>query len=120
LLGPQQLGQKQGEVFLGRDYGHTANYSDAVAAKIDDEVRRLIDEAHNQARSILATHRKVLDKLAAALIERETLDTPELMTIIGGVPEWRPAANGARSLANGKAAGRASTPRTSRRRTTRS
>src|SRR5439155_1715770 len=45
-IGPQQLGHKNGEVFLGRELGHQANYSDEVAARIDSEVRRLIDEAH--------------------------------------------------------------------------
>ena len=54
-LGPQQLGQKKGEVFLGRDFGHQANYSDEVAARIDAEVRKLIDDAHTEALDILVT-----------------------------------------------------------------
>jgi len=87
LIGPQQLGQKNGEVFLGRDMGHQPNYSDEVAARIDAEVRRLIDEAHDEARDILITHRKTLDRMADALIEKETLDTPEVMAILGDVPE---------------------------------
>ncbi|HEX6595840.1 MAG TPA: ATP-dependent zinc metalloprotease FtsH [Acidimicrobiales bacterium] len=86
-IGPQQLGQKNGEVFLGRDIGHQPNYSDHVAAKIDAEVRRLIEEAHDEAREILVTHRKTLDNLAQALIEKETLDTPEVMEILGDVAE---------------------------------
>jgi len=80
-IGPQQLGQKNSEVFLGRELGHQANYSDHVAAKIDAEIRLLIDEAHDEAREILLTHRKTLDRLADALIEKETLDTPEVMEI---------------------------------------
>jgi cell division protease FtsH len=87
-LGPQQLGQKHGEVFLGRDFGHQPNYSEEVASRIDAEVRRLLDNAHEEARSILQRHRKTLDALAAALIERETLDTPELMEILGELPPW--------------------------------
>ncbi|HEX2062920.1 MAG TPA: hypothetical protein VHE80_00705, partial [Acidimicrobiales bacterium] len=87
-LGPQQLGHKQGEVFLGRDYGHQANYSNEVAARIDAEVRHLITAAHSQARDILVTHREVLDRLASALIEKETLDTPELMEIFGELAPW--------------------------------
>jgi cell division protease FtsH len=86
-IGPQQLGQKNGEVFLGRDLGHQANYSDHVAAKIDAEVRRLIDEAHGEARDILVTHRKALDRLADALVEKETLDTPEVMELFADVPK---------------------------------
>ena len=88
VLGPQQLGQKNGEVFLGRDWGHQANYSQEVAARIDAEVRMLIDNAHDEARSILVKHRKTLDALAAALMEKETLDTPELMEILGELPPW--------------------------------
>ncbi|MDQ3897451.1 MAG: ATP-dependent zinc metalloprotease FtsH [Actinomycetota bacterium] len=86
-LGPQQLGHKNGEVFLGREIGHQANYSDQVAAHIDGEVRRLIDEAHAEAAEILTEHRAVLDRLAEALIEKETLDTPEVMEILADVPK---------------------------------
>ncbi|HLY84327.1 MAG TPA: ATP-dependent zinc metalloprotease FtsH [Acidimicrobiales bacterium] len=107
LLGPQQLGQKSGEVFLGRDFGHQPNYSEHVAASIDAEVRRLIDDAHEQARDILTLHRDTLDALAAALVDKETLDTPELMEIIGALPAWPPdgpggvAGNGDVSTSNG-------------------
>jgi cell division protease FtsH len=97
ILGPQQLGQKETEVFLGRDYGHQANYSNEVAGRIDEEVRALIESAHSTANAILTTHRPVLDELAAALIEKETLDTPELMEIIGELPKW----NGVNGKANG-------------------
>jgi len=85
LIGPQQLGQKNGEVFLGRDLGHQPNYSDEVAARIDGEVRKLIDEAHSEAAEILTENRKTLDKLAAALVEKETLDTAEVMEVLGVV-----------------------------------
>jgi len=88
VLGPQQLGHKSGEVFLGRDFGHQANYSDEVAAHIDAEVRVLIDQAHGEARAILETHRATLDRLAAALIEKETLDQAELQEILGRLPPW--------------------------------
>jgi len=88
LLGPQQLGQKSGEVFLGRDFGHQANYSDEVAARIDGEIRALIHRGHEEARAILEAHRATLDLLAAALIEKETLDTAELQEILGPLPPW--------------------------------
>ena len=87
-LGPQQLGQQSAEVFLGRDLGHQANYSDEVASRIDAEVRALINAAHEEAQAILETHRATLDQLASALIERETLDTPELMEILGDLAPW--------------------------------
>ncbi len=93
-IGPQQLGQKNGEVFLGREFGHQANYSDQVAANIDSEVRRLIDEAHSEAAEIIIQYRDILDRLADALIEKETLDTPEVMALLADVPKRprRPAA----------------------------
>jgi cell division protease FtsH len=88
LLGPLQLGQKHGEVFLGREMGQQANYSDEIAARIDSEIRLLVDNGHEEARAILTYHRATLDKLAAALVEKETLDTPELMKILGGLKPW--------------------------------
>jgi cell division protease FtsH len=98
-IGPQQLGHKNGEVFLGRDFGHQPNYSDKVAAHIDAEVRRLIDEAHGRAREVLVTYRATLDRLADALVERETLDTSEVLEVFADVPRGggvgRTAAGGA-------------------------
>jgi cell division protease FtsH len=118
LLGPQQLGQKNGEVFLGREFGQQANYSEQVAASIDAEVRRLIDDAHERARTILTLHRETLDQLAAALVETETLDTPELMEIIGSLPTWSdggpPGTNGNGNGAKPAAAARRRPPRTAR------
>ncbi|HET7488616.1 MAG TPA: ATP-dependent zinc metalloprotease FtsH [Acidimicrobiales bacterium] len=88
LLGPLQLGEKNGEVFLGRDLGHQANYSVEVASHIDSEVRRLIDGAHDQAVQILTAHRATLDRLASALLDQETLETGPLMEILGDLPPW--------------------------------
>jgi cell division protease FtsH len=95
-IGPQQLGHKNGEVFLGRELNHQANYSDQVAARIDAEVRRLIDEAHDEARDVLDTNRAVLDRLADALIEKETLETEEVSEIFADVAvrPARPAGDG--------------------------
>ncbi len=82
-LGPQQLGTKAQEVFLARDYGHEATYSDEVAGLIDDEVRRLVDAAHDRAKFILATHRTTLDRLATSLVDKETLDDGDLAEVFG-------------------------------------
>ncbi len=91
-LGPQKLGHPQGEVFLGKDYagdhGREANYSEGVAGAIDSEVRRLIHSAHDEAREILVQHRATLDRLAAALVEHETLDDAELTTLFEGLETW--------------------------------
>jgi len=87
-LGQQQLGSRHGEPFLGREVGASRDYSDEVAARVDNEVRTLIDKAHDEARQILRQHRKVLDRLADALMEKETLDTEEAMRILGDLPKW--------------------------------
>jgi cell division protease FtsH len=84
-LGPLTLGQKAHEVFLGRDFTSSPDYSDQVAFEIDSEVRRLIDEAHDEALDVLKKNRRKLDVLAEALIERETLDKDEVAEILGGV-----------------------------------
>jgi cell division protease FtsH len=94
-LGPMQFGQHHAEVFLGRDFASQPDYSDEVAAKIDGEVRRLIDRAHGTALDILTTYRGVLDQMAQALMEKETLETEEVMAILDQVPKWSdPGTNG--------------------------
>ena len=90
-LGPMQFGQRSQEVFLGRDFGASADYSDDVASLIDSELGKLIDTAHSLALEILTEHRTVLDQLANALIERETLGVDEVMAILGPLPEWTAA-----------------------------
>src|SRR5438270_491482 len=87
-LGPQQLGQREGEVFLGRELTHQTNYSQEVAAVVDHEVRRLIDEAHDRARAVLSHHRSTLDLMARELVERETLDAMDLEGILGPLEAW--------------------------------
>jgi len=89
-LGPVQLGQNSTEVFLGRDLASTPDYSDAVAAKIDGEIRSLLDSAHSVARAVLTRHRDVLEALAGALMERETLEADEVAEILEPVPSWAP------------------------------
>ncbi len=77
-LGAIKYGQQQGEVFLGRDMGHTRDYSEEVAAAIDEEVRTFIEAAHQEAYDVLVENRDVLDALVLALLERETLDKAEI------------------------------------------
>jgi cell division protease FtsH len=84
-LGPMRFGHPQGEVFLGRDFTSTPDYSDTVASSIDAEVRRLIDAAHEVAREVLTENRDVLDRLARELIERETLEAERVQTIFAQV-----------------------------------
>jgi cell division protease FtsH len=90
MIGPRTLGVKQGEVFLGRDWGSTPDYSDAVAFEIDSEVRQLIDEAHDVALDILTEHRAKLDALAKLLVDQETLDREEVLAFFSDVPRRDP------------------------------
>ncbi len=83
-LGPLTLGQKQGEVFLGRDLAAHQDYSDQIAYEIDKEVRRLVDEAYERAADILTRHRGKLDTIARTLIRRETLEKEELLALLEG------------------------------------
>jgi cell division protease FtsH len=87
VIGPLSLGQKQHEVFLGRDFQAQQDYSDQVAFEIDNEVRRLIDEAHDEALDILQDHRLKLDELAARLIEKETVEREEVEAFLAEVPK---------------------------------
>jgi cell division protease FtsH len=96
-IGPRTLGQKQGEVFLGRDWASTPDYSDAVAYEIDNEVSRLLDEAHDVALEILEEHRQKLDELAAILLAKETLDREEVESFFKAVAKRAPRAPEVRS-----------------------
>jgi cell division protease FtsH len=96
-IGPRTLGQKQGEIFLGRDWASTPDYSDAVAFEIDQEVSRLIDEAHDVALEILTEQRAKLDELAALLLEKETLDRDEVEAFFRAVEKRSPRAPEVRS-----------------------
>ncbi len=82
-LGPMRFGQSHGEVFLGRDLGGTPDYSDEVASRIDSAVRHLIDNAHLVARSIIEENRAILDRLANALVEQETLEAEQVQMMLG-------------------------------------
>ena len=86
-IGPLTLGQKQHEVFLGRDFNAQPDYSEHVAFEIDSEVRRLIDEAHDEALEILQEHRSKLDELAGRLIERETIEREEVEAFLSDIPK---------------------------------
>jgi cell division protease FtsH len=96
-IGPRTLGQKQGEVFLGRDWASTPDYSESVAQEIDQEISRLIDEAHDVALEILSQHREKLDELAALLLAKETLDREEVEAFFKAVEKRAPRAPEIRS-----------------------
>ena len=93
-LGPLRYGSPEGEVFLGRDYSKGQDLSNEVAASIDEEVRFLITQAHDEARVILSTHEDALHRIAEALMDRETLGADEVAEILHDVPKWEHAEDG--------------------------
>ena len=80
-LGAIKLGDANSEPFLGRDMGHQRNYSEDVAAMIDDETKKFLAQAHQEAFDILEENRDVLDSLVLALLDKETLDKAEIATV---------------------------------------
>ncbi len=93
-IGSVKLGQANGEMFLGRDMGHQRDYSERIAERVDAEVRELIEKAHDEAWEVLNNNRAILDRLAAALLEHETLDHNQIAEIFADVeklperPQW--------------------------------
>lgn len=94
-FGPMALGKKDDEVFLGRDMAHIKDYSDETAKLIDLEVKRILGDAYNQAKTILQDNIELLHALSLALIDRETLTGDEVRKIING-ETLAPAQNGAK------------------------
>ena len=91
-VGPLKLGQSSGEVFLGRDMGHQRDYSERLAERVDTEVRELLEAAHDEAYEVLNKNRAMLDRLAAELLEHETLDQHALADIFKDIEKLPPRA----------------------------
>jgi cell division protease FtsH len=89
-LGAIKLGQDSGEVFLGRDMGHQRDYSEDVAALVDEEVKKLIENAHDEAWEILVDNRVILDRLVLELLEKETLDKAQIAEVFRDVRKRAP------------------------------
>jgi cell division protease FtsH len=83
-LGPLKFGEKEEEVFLGREVTRHNNISEETAVKVDREVDRIVKEAYKRAHDILTRERTLLDALAEALLEYEILDGPEIEWIVQG------------------------------------
>ena len=82
-LGPRTFGRRESMVFLGRDISEQRDYSERTAEEIDEEVRRIIDEAHLRCRTVMAAHLDKLNELATALIEIETIEGDDLTRLLG-------------------------------------
>jgi cell division protease FtsH len=83
-LGPLTFGKKEEQIFLGREINQHRDYSEATAVKIDEEVRRIIRQGYDNAKSIIADGREELKRIAVALLEREVLDANEVKMLIEG------------------------------------
>ena len=86
-LGPRVLGRAHEMPFLGRDMGSEPDYSDEIAKEIDDEIRRVIEEGHASATTVLRAHMDELHRLSAILIERETIDKDQFERLLAGEAE---------------------------------
>jgi cell division protease FtsH len=86
-LGPLSLESQQGEVFLGRDWMSRSEYSDEIAARIDAQVRAIVEHCYDDARRIIRDNRAVIDRLVDLLIEKETIDGEEFRQIVAEYAE---------------------------------
>ena len=85
-LGPRTFGNDYSQPFLGRDFGHEADYSDEIAREIDDEIRRIVEDSHERARKVLTERMDELQRLSKILIEYETIDRDEFLRLLAGEP----------------------------------
>jgi len=86
-LGPRVFGHDRSMPFLGREFSAEPDYSDEVAREIDDEVRRMVEDAHQTSKDILSEHREQLDTISRILLERETIEADEFVALLEGKPE---------------------------------
>jgi cell division protease FtsH len=86
-LGPRVFGHDHGLPFLGREFSAEPDYSDEIAREIDDEIRRIVEGAHVQAKEILRSHKDSLEKLSEVLIKRETIEREQFEALLQGSSE---------------------------------
>jgi len=87
-IGAIKLGADSSQPFVGREYGHQRDYSESVAATVDAEIRKLIENAHQEAFDILVANRETLDAMVVILLEKETLNKEEIAEIFSNVIDW--------------------------------
>ncbi len=86
-LGPRVFGHDRGQPFLGREFSAEPDYSDEIAREIDDEIRRIVEDAHQTAKDLLTEKRAELDTISKILLERETIDAEQFVALLDGKPE---------------------------------
>jgi cell division protease FtsH len=104
-LGPMTYGKKEEQIFLGREIAQHRDFSEETAKQIDVEVRKFVDSAYQSAYNLLNTNQDIMHRMAAALLERETLDAAEIKLIIEGkeLPATKSALSGVDSGPGGEA-----------------
>ncbi|MBI4465171.1 MAG: ATP-dependent metallopeptidase FtsH/Yme1/Tma family protein [Acidobacteria bacterium] len=85
-MGPLTFGKKEEQIFLGREIAQHRDYSEDTAIRIDNEIRRIVNDGYQRTRKILSENREILVRLAEALLEREVLDAQEVKMIVQGIP----------------------------------
>jgi cell division protease FtsH len=85
-LGPRVFGHDRGQPFLGREFSSEPDYSDEIAREIDDEIRRIVESAHQTAKGLLNERRNDLDVISNLLLERETIDATQFTALLDGKP----------------------------------
>jgi cell division protease FtsH len=86
-LGPRVFGHDHSQPFLGREFSSEPDYSDEIAREIDDEIRRVVESAHQRAKDILTEHRETLNTVSEILVRRETIEKAEFEALIAGKSE---------------------------------
>jgi cell division protease FtsH len=86
-LGPRVFGHDRGQPFLGREFSSEPDYSDEIAREIDDEIRRIVEAAHQTAKDLLTDKRDELDRISKILLERETIDAEQFVALLEGKSE---------------------------------
>ncbi len=86
-LGPRVFGHDRGQPFLGREFSAEPDYSDEIAREIDDEIRRIVEGAHQTAKDLLTEKREELDRISNILLVRETIDAEQFVALLDGKPE---------------------------------
>jgi cell division protease FtsH len=86
-LGPRVFGHDHGQPFLGREFSSEPDYSDEIAREIDDEIRRIVESAHQRAKDILGEHREHLTTISEVLLKRETIEKEEFVALLDGKSE---------------------------------
>ncbi|MGH2925458.1 MAG: ATP-dependent zinc metalloprotease FtsH, partial [Solirubrobacterales bacterium] len=86
-LGPRVFGHDRSQPFLGREFSSEPDYSDEIAREIDDEIRRIVEEAHQTAKDLLLERREALDRISKTLLERETIDAEQFAKLLEGTSD---------------------------------